>query len=82
VAQIVNQHSFVAVVLALVALMLLFTRHRSRRLRRIAILAAVSLLAGWFVTHRTGTGDVRPAADVDRALRGGLPVAVEFYSNY
>jgi hypothetical protein len=80
--QLLNQHSYVLVGLVALGIAWVVVRLLGRRLRRIALAAAVILLAGVAMWLRTGAGDIRTGTELDRVLAKGKPVALEFYSNY
>lgn len=74
-----NQHSFIAVGIALLGVVWFLTRNRGRWLRRSALLATVGLLALVGLGLRTGAGS--GAAALDAALADGDPVLLHFYSD-
>jgi hypothetical protein len=79
---LVNQHSFLIIAAVVLAAGWLALRRTGRWLRWPALAATAALALGFFSLMRTGPGDVRSAADVDRALASGKPVALELFSNY
>jgi hypothetical protein len=78
-----NHYSFVWITLTVVTLAAAATWRVRRRWLRLAIpstLVAAALIA--FFALRTGAGNVRSVADLDRALAGGKPVLLELYSDF
>lgn len=77
-----NQYSFVVIAVVLLAGLWFLLRHRAGFVRWPALAGAALLMAIFAWTMRTGSGDVRSPADLDRALAGSMPVVLEFYSDY
>jgi thiol-disulfide isomerase/thioredoxin len=81
-SQLVNQHSYVLIALAVFLVAIAVGLGFGRRVR-VVLMGGVPLgFALAFAYLYVGAGDVRSPADLERALRSGRPVAVEFYSNY
>lgn len=79
---VLNQHSFVAVAVVVLAVVALVVRRRSRRTKLLAMAAVIALAVAYAALLRTGPGDVPAVANLDRVVGRGQPVALEFYSNY
>lgn len=79
---VLNQQSFVAVGLVVLAVAFLVLRRVGRLVRRVVVIALIVALTAFAVTLRTGNGDIRRTSDLDAALKSGKPVALEFFSNY
>lgn len=80
---LLNHYSFVVIGVVVISVAMAATWRVRRRWLRAAIPG--TLLAGLavaFVMLRTGGGNVRSVADLDRALGAGRPVMLEFFSDY
>ncbi len=80
--QLLNQHSFVAVVLLVLAIAWVASRRLRRPWRFVLLGALAGAGAVAFLSLRIGAGDVRSTDQLSAALRGGKPVALELYSDY
>jgi len=81
VRQLLNQHSYVFVALAVAGLAWIFLRRLDGTRRWLALAVVVALLVGAAAWLRTGPG-LGSETDLDRVLARGKPVALEFYSNF
>ena len=77
---VLNQHSFLIAAVLLLAIAWLIVRKRRHNWPVLLVLVA-GLGAAWYIL-RTGGGDIHSPADLEAALRGGRPVAMEMYSDY
>jgi len=76
-----SQFSFV-LALALFAASLIWSTWSRPRWRPVGILAAVVLVAAWWLVLRPGAAGSATAGTVSQALAAGRPVVVEVYSDY
>ena len=83
VRSVLNQYSFVVIAIVVLSIAMAATWRVRRRWVRVAIpgTLAVGLVIA-FLVLRTGGGNVRSVADLDRALAAGKPVMLEMYSDY
>jgi hypothetical protein len=82
VHHLLNQFSFALSGALLAVLAGLIAGARSRRLGLLVGGGTAAVLLSGFLVLRTGAGDVQSGADLQSALGGGRPVAIELYSDY
>jgi len=76
-----NQYSFVVIAVVVLGAEAYLLRRRFV-LRAVAISVTIIAAAAFAFLMRMSAPDIVAAADLDRALARGRPVALEFFSNY
>lgn len=80
--QYINQFSFFVIVAFVVALLWLVLRRRSTGVRAAVVVAVAIGSVAFFFPRQHESGVVTSAQQLDRVFDQGMPVALEFFSNY